>query len=77
MTVNLFLSKTFRVGGGYLSLTGSVNNIANRTNIVYSGYEQMRVLKTGTGTDRSFSPFASKYYYGYGRTYYLTVNYRF
>lgn len=77
MTVNLFLSKTFRVSGGYLSLTGSVNNIANRTNIVYSGYEQMRVLKAGTGTDQSFSPFASKYNYGYGRTYYVTVNYRF
>lgn len=77
VTVNIFLSKTFPIGSGYLSVSGSVNNITNRKDIVYSGYEQMRLTKSGTGINRALLPFASKYYFGYGRTYYLTVNYRF
>lgn len=76
-TLNIFLSKTFRLGAHYLSLTLSVNNIANKKNMVYSGYEQMRLAKAGTGLNQTLAPFGSKYYYAYGRTYYGTVNFRF
>lgn len=76
-TVNLFLSKTFRLGSHYLTLSGSVNNLANRRRIVYSGYEPLRMVRTGSGLDRTVAPMASRYYHAYPRTYYLTLNYRF
>lgn len=76
-TLNLFLSKTFRIRSNYLSFTLSVNNLANKKGIVQSGYEQMRLAKSGTGLNRSIAPFGSKYYYGYGRTYYATASFRF
>ena len=76
-TINLFAYKTFRLGRGYLTVSGSVNNLANRRRIVYSGYEQMRLKRTGTGVNRSIEPFGSKYLYAYPRTYYLTMSFRF
>lgn len=75
--VNLFMSKTFRIFSRYLSFTLSINNLADKRNIVYSGYEPMRLAKSGTGINRSVEPFASKYTYAYGRTYYATANFRF
>lgn len=76
-TVDLFLSKTFRLGHGYLSLSGSLRNVANRRDIVYDGYEPMRIRKKSTGAGQSLEPFASRYRYAYPRTYYLTVQFRF
>ena len=48
----------------------------------YLGLEEIRIgtrrLRVeGSGTARSIAPFASKYLYAYGRTYYLTVNFLF
>ena len=37
----------------------------------------MRLFKSGTGLNQSVMPFGSKYYYAYGRTYYLTLNFKF
>lgn len=75
--LNLFVSKTFDLGGRYLSFSGSVSNLLDRRDTVYSGYEPMRLRVEGSGTARSIAPFASKYLYAYGRTYYLTVNFLF
>ena len=75
--LGLFVSKTFDLGGRYLSLNGSVSNLLDRRDTVYSGYEPMRLRLGGSGTTRSIAPFASKYLYAYGRTYYLTVNFIF
>ena len=71
------MSKTFDLGGRYLSLAGSVSNLLDRRETVHSGYEPMRLRVEGSGTSRSIAPFASKYLYAYGRTYYLTVNFLF
>lgn len=76
-TINLFVSKTFRIKSSYLTLSGSVNNLANRRHIVYSGYEPLRMVRTGSGLDRTVAPMASRYYHAYPRTYYLTINFRF
>lgn len=77
VTIDLFVSKSFRLGSRYLSVSASVNNLANRRDIVYSGYEQMRLRKSGTGLNQSVTAFGSKYLYAYPRTYYLSVNFRF
>ncbi len=77
-TLNLFVSKSFRLGQkGYLSLSAAVQNLANRRTIIYSGYEPWRIARSGSGIDRTFVPFDSRYLHAYGRTFYLTVNYRF
>ncbi len=77
-TLDLFVSKSFRIGQrGYLSLSVSVQNLANRRTIIYSGYEPWRIARSGSGIDRTFTPFDSRYLHAYGRTFYGTVNYRF
>lgn len=77
VTINLFLMKSFRIKSHYLSISGSINNLANKKNIVYSGYEQMRLRKSGTGLNQSVTTLGSKYLYAYPRTYYLSINFRF
>ena len=76
-TVGLFASKTFRLGARYLSLSGSVDNLFDDRRIVHSGYESMRLRKIGSGAGAGVEPFGSKYLYAYGRTCYLTLNFRF
>lgn len=77
VTLDLFVSKTFRWRERYLSVNGSIHNLTDRRTIVQSGYEPMRLLKKGVGVNRTYAPAASRYYYAYGRTYYMTVSFRF
>ncbi len=78
MTVDLFVSKTFRLGGTHrLTVNASIRNLLNRRDIVYSGYEPMRVRRVGSGLGSSIAPFDTKYYYSYGRGYYAGLSYRF
>lgn len=75
--IDLFLLKSFFIGSTQLYALVSVKNIAGRNDIIYNGYEQMRIGKSGTGVNRVYSPFASKYLYGYGRTYFCSITYKF
>lgn len=76
-TLDLFVSKSFRLRGDYLTLSAAVNNLANRRSLVYSAYEPWRIARSGSGINRSFTPFDTRYLHAYGRTFYLTLNYRF
>lgn len=75
--VNLFLLKSFNIKKQWLTVMLSVNNLLGNKNVVYNGYEQMRVMRRGVGANRQFTPFDRKYLYGYGRTYYLSLTYKF
>ncbi|MDL2320251.1 TonB-dependent receptor, partial [Alistipes sp. OttesenSCG-928-B03] len=77
ITLDLFLLRSFRLGVTTLSLLLSVNNLLGDTGIVYNGYEQMRVMKKGTAPNLNWQPLDSRYMYNYGRTYYVSVSYRF
>jgi hypothetical protein len=44
--------------------------------IIYSGYEQMRILRQGSGINRTLAPFPSKYLWSYPTTWNLTISYR-
>ena len=76
-TVGLFVLKSFRIGSHSFTCMASLSNLLGRSDIVYSAYEPMRILKTGTVTNRSYQPFVSRYQYAYARTYYVSVGYKF
>ncbi len=75
--MNLFLLRSFPVNRGTLTILASVNNLLGDTEIVYNGYEQMRIVKNGTAPNYNWKPFPSKYLYGYGRTWYVSLSYSF
>lgn len=77
VTADLFLMKSFDLRKGAMTLLLSVNNLLNKKDIIYSGYEQMRVMRRGTGLNRHYVPFDSKYLYSYQRSFYLSATYRF
>jgi len=78
--VNLFVYKflRFKKGGrNNFFAMASVNNLLGRTDIRYSGYEPMRLERIGTNANQTYRPFANKYLYAYGRTFYASVGCRF
>jgi hypothetical protein len=74
-TLGASFSKGFVLGRGYLRLAASVRNILN-SQIIYSGYEQMRILRQGSGINRILLPFPSKYLWSYPLTWNFTISYR-
>jgi hypothetical protein len=73
-TLGMSLSKGFVVGRGYLRVAASARNILG-SQIIYSGYEQMRILRQGSGINRTLLPFPSKYLWSYPATWNFTVSY--
>jgi hypothetical protein len=76
-TVDLTFYKSFRTRIGTFDIYAVVNNLLNARDIVYNGYEQTRLRASGSGANRTYVPFPSKYLYAYSRTWYLRLGYRF
>ncbi len=76
-TLNAFLSRTFYLHTGSLIAGLSVSNLLGDRNIISYGYEQMRARPSGVGAGRTYTPYAPKYLYSYGRTWYASLNYYF
>jgi hypothetical protein len=74
-TLGASLSKGWVVGRGFLRLAGAVRNLLGAT-IIHSGYEQMRILRRGSGSERTLHPFPAKYLYSYPTTWSATISYR-
>jgi hypothetical protein len=74
-TLGVSLSKGWVLGRGYLRVAASVRNILG-SQIIYSGYEQMRILRQGSGINRTLAPFPSKYLWSYPATWTFTISYR-
>jgi hypothetical protein len=70
-TLNFFGGKNFKIGDYYTGITLSVNNVLDYTDQSIGGFEQYRY---DTGNIDKFPP---KYFYMYGRTYFLNVYFRF
>ena len=72
-TLDASLGKSFRIKSKvYLNVNFSVTNILNNTNIQSGGFEQNRFdFET-----KDISKFPPKYYYYYGRTFYLNIGIR-
>ena len=67
------IGKSIRINYKYfISINFSVNNILNNTDIQTGGFEQRRFDFTGKNQDK----FPPKYYYLFGRSYFLNVSFR-
>ena len=71
-TLDVSVSKSFKIKNLYLGINLSCSNVLNNTNMVTSGYEQARTDIASYGVN-GFPP---KYYYGLGRTYFLMASIR-
>jgi hypothetical protein len=61
----------------YIGLNVNVNNVLNNTSYISGGYEQLRFDYTENVDLRNLDKFPSKYFYSYGRTYFIMVSLRF
>ncbi len=73
-TIDASIGKSFRFDYKYyLNLNLSVNNILDNKDIITGGYEQLRYESENKNPDK----FPPKYYYLYGRQFYLNISFRF
>lgn len=71
-TLDLFVYKSWKVEDYFIFLTGSVNNILDNRSFISGGYEQLR-YDAAEGPDY----FDTRYYYAYGRNYFIQLGLRF
>lgn len=71
-TVDFFGGYSYKFGNNYLNFSFNVSNVLDKTNFKTGGYEQMRF-----DSGREISKFPPRYFYGYGRTFFVMVSYRF
>lgn len=69
ITVDFFGGKSWRVKGHYINLTVNVGNLLNEQSFAIGGFEQFRY------DSRDLDRFPPKYYYLYGRSYFINVRY--
>jgi hypothetical protein len=72
-TLDASVSKSFKIKNVYLGINLSCSNVLNNKKMITSGYEQARTDVSRYGIDG----FPAKYYYGFGRTYFLMASVRF
>ena len=70
-TLDLFAYKSFKIKKYFIYLSASVNNILDNQSMITGGYEQLRF-----NPDEGKDYFASRYYYGYGRNFFLGLTFR-
>lgn len=72
-TLDLFCGKSFQIDWDhYIYVNVGVNNILNKTDLITGGYEQSRFDFNNKDVDR----YPNRYYYGYGRNYFVSFTYR-
>ena len=72
-TLDFFGGKSWRISNGkFIYLNAGVNNLLNNTNFITGGFEQFRFDFRGKNVDK----FPSKYYYGYGTNYFISLTLR-
>jgi len=72
-TLDASIGKNLRFGKYYLNVNLSVSNILDNTELVTGGFEQLRFDFENKNIDK----FPPKYFYGFGRTYFLNIGFRF
>ena len=78
--VNVNAGKSWLIGKYYLMVSASVNNLLNNKSYITGGFEQTRKASYrdfAADFDKQYSPFAPKYWYAQGRSYFINVQFRF
>lgn len=76
-TMDVFAGASFRIAYKYfIGISASVSNVLNNTDLKSGGFEQLRITQDKT-TNKYSRPFDPKYFYMYGTTYFVNVNFRF
>lgn len=65
--VNIGITKGFTLFGVRVFASVTLNNLLGRGDIIYGGYEQMRLKKSTILGETSYKPFPSRYNYYYSR----------
>lgn len=71
MSMDLFGGKSWRFGRYYLSLTMSISNLLDEQDFAIGGFEQYRY------DTRDIDRFPPKYFYLYGRSYFVNLRFSF
>lgn len=72
-TLDFFGGKSWKINNLFLYLNVGVNNILDNTDLVTGGYEQFRFDFEGKNVDR----FPSRYFYSFGRNYFISLAFRY
>ena len=72
-TVDATIGKSLYYKNAFINISFSVYNIFNNQNLITNGYEQMRFDYSAL---KNVNEFPSKYFYGLGRTFFLTISAR-
>ncbi len=72
MTLDFFGGKSFKFGNYFLYINLGVSNILDNQDFITGGYEQLRFDFETQDPQR----FPNRYYYYYGRTYFLNLSFR-
>lgn len=77
VTLDVSVSRWFRLGSGRMSLTLAVKNLLGNKSIVQYGYEPSRLLNHISGSQRIYKPHAEVVTYAYPRNVYAVVSWKF
>ncbi len=72
-TLDLSVSKSWKVKDYLIGFNASVTNLLNNKNLVTTAWEQYRFDYTNYNVNK----FGNKYYYAFGTTFYLGINFTF
>ncbi|MBK6948689.1 MAG: TonB-dependent receptor [Haliscomenobacter sp.] len=72
-TIDFFGGKSWKVGDNlFIYLNVGVNNLLDKKDFIIGGYEQYRFDYAEKNVDK----FPNRYFYGYGRNYYVSLAFR-
>jgi len=72
-TLNFFGGKSFKFGDYYIYLTVGVSNLLDNQELISGGYEQLRF----DYEEKNVDLFPTRYYYAFGRNYFINLSFRF
>ncbi len=72
-TIDISIGKSWKIKNYYIGINLNVNNILDKQDLITGGYEQMRF----DDDKHIVNKFPPKYFYAYGRTYFLMLTFRF
>lgn len=71
-TMDFFAGKSFKFGDYFLYLNVGVNNILDKQDFITGGFEQLRLR-----VQRDVETFPTRYFYSFGRNYFINLSFRY